>query len=244
MRVQVAEQPVAMPAEKTPEPEEPMAGDKPMGGEEPMGSDKPTGDDKPMGSDKPTGDEQPMGSEQPMESEEPEETSPPPPPQEPEEPAGGAGGSGGCTADALELIKLVNEYRAESGLPAVPASPSLCTVGAAHAADSNANEPRAQGCNLHSWADCCYDSGHGNPSCMWDKPKELTCYQGNGYENSAMSSGMITPEQALDMWKGSPGHNSVILEQGSWSNWGAMGAGIEGGFAHLWFGKEADDCAA
>src|SRR5687768_3750267 len=38
----------------------------------------------------------------------------------------------GCSAAAIELIGLVNDYRADNGLPAIPASPSLCTVAAAH----------------------------------------------------------------------------------------------------------------
>ena len=43
-------------------------------------------------------------------------------------------------------------------------------------------------------------------------------------------------------WKGSPGHNAVILELGGWSgsNWPAMGTGIYENYAVLWFGDGTD----
>lgn len=158
--------------------------------------------------------------------------------------AGGAGGEG-CTADALEVIRLLNEYRAENGLPSIPASTSLCTVGATHVADSiSMSQAMGSQCNLHSWKDCCYTSDHANSACMWDKPAELTCYTGRGYENSAGGGGSMSPEQALDGWKVSAAHNEVMLNSGPWANleWNAVGVGIGGGYAHLWFGEEADDC--
>jgi hypothetical protein len=155
----------------------------------------------------------------------------------------------GCSADALELITLVNEYRAENALPAIAASPSLCFVGDTHIGDLVANAPHAPAnCNLHSWSDqgswsaCCYTSDHAQAQCMWDKPKELTVYPSNGYENSAGGGGSITPTQALNLWKGSAGHNAVILNEGIWANqtWRAMGAGVQNGYAMLWFGTSID----
>ncbi len=154
-----------------------------------------------------------------------------------------------CTADEVELIELVNEYRAENGLPAIPASPSMCTVGHLHAEDLANENPHTVGdCNLHSWSDagawsaCCYTPDHAQAQCMWDKPRELTEYPGNGYENAAGGGGTLTPQQALDLWKGSPGHNAVILNEGTWANisWGALGAGMHQGYAVLWFGEEPD----
>lgn len=154
-----------------------------------------------------------------------------------------------CTPAELELIELTNAYRAENGLPAIPASPSLCIVGHTHAEDLAANAPHeSASCNLHSWSDagpwsgCCYTSDHAQAECMWAKPSELTDYPGNGYENAAWSGGAITPTEALELWKSSGGHNAVILNQGTWANipWGSMGAGIHEGFAVLWFGEEAD----
>lgn len=160
-------------------------------------------------------------------------------------PAPPATGGSGCSAEALELIKLLNAYRAENGLPSIPASDSLCTVGAGHAAKSMSMGAPSKGeCNMHSWPTCCYTSDHQNMGCMQDKPAEMTCYEGKGYENSAWSSSGITPEAAMEMWKKSPGHNSVMINLGTWENadWQAVGAGVDGEYAHLWFGKEADTC--
>lgn len=156
----------------------------------------------------------------------------------------------GCTPEALALVDLVNAYRAEKGLPAVPASPSLCIVGQTHVQDLADNAPHTQpgGCNLHSWSNagawtpCCYTPDHAQAMCMWIKPQELTEYPGYGYENAAQAGGMITPEMALAGWQGSPAHNDVILNQGIWAShpWGAAGAGLHQGFAVLWFGEEPD----
>ena len=156
---------------------------------------------------------------------------------------------GGCTAEASELVALVNAYRGEKGLPAIPASPSLCTVGQTHVVDLQENAPHTEpGCNLHSWSDagawspCCYTPDHAQAMCMWVKPQELTVYPGFGYENAAQSGGVITPAQALDLWKNSPAHNDVILNQGIWTDhpWKAVGAGLHQGYAVLWFGEETD----
>jgi uncharacterized protein YkwD len=75
---------------------------------------------------------------------------------------------------------------------------------------------------------------------MWKKPKELTVYPGNGYENAA--AGVNTPGAAVDAWKNSAPHNDVMLNQGIWKDypWGSVGAGMQGGYAVVWFGVEAD----
>lgn len=152
----------------------------------------------------------------------------------------------GCSPPALELIGLVNAYRAENGLPPIPASPSLCTVAAAHTRDLADHAPHAQpGCNLHSWSDqgdwtpCCYTRDHARAECMWNKPAELTGYRGNGYENA---SGGSTPDEALRSWRSSPAHDAVILHRDIWSSrsWRAIGADVYGGYALLWFGEEPD----
>jgi len=161
----------------------------------------------------------------------------------------GAPAPTGCTADALTLIDLLNEYRAENGLGSIPASSSLCTVGDLHVQDLATEAPHtAANCNLHSWSDagawsgCCYTPDHAAAQCMWDKPRELTDYPGNGYENAAGGGGSLGPAEALELWKGSPGHNAVMLNEGTWANltWNAVGVGISGGYAVLWFGEESD----
>lgn len=75
---------------------------------------------------------------------------------------------------------------------------------------------------------------------MWNKPRELTRYPGNGYETAF--SGSDSPEEALRGWQSSPPHNAVILSRDTWSShpWQAIGAEVYGGFALLWFGDEPD----
>ena len=154
----------------------------------------------------------------------------------------------GCTAEGVEIVELINEYRMQNGKATIPLSPSLCIVGQTHVIDLAENNPNQGQCNLHSWSDqgpwveCCYTPDHANAACMWSKPSELTVYPGNGYENAAGGGGGISPGQAVDLWKNSPGHNAVMLNEGSWANfpWGAVGAGLYQGYAVVWFGQEAD----
>lgn len=151
------------------------------------------------------------------------------------------------TAEAFELYELIMAYRAENDLPEIPLSPSLTAVAEAHVADLNDQPGTTDGeCNLHSWSDqgswtaCCYTPDHAEAQCMWNKPRELSDYPGNGYEISAMST-FMTPSGALGLWQNSSGHNAVILNEGIWSDpWGAIGVGIAGQYAHVWFGREAD----
>ena len=88
---------------------------------------------------------------------------------------------------------------------------------------------------------------------MWSKPKELTSYQGRGYEiafgpspDEVNDNNKISPEEALDSWKSSPGHNPVIINSGAWKKrtWNALGVGIYKGFAMVWFGSEKDAAGA
>ena len=63
-------------------------------------------------------------------------------------------------------------------------------------------------------------------------------------EISSWSSGMISPERALNLWKNSPGHNSIMTTQrtdyADWSDLKTMGVSIDGHYAHVWFGSDAD----
>ncbi|MCB9750041.1 MAG: CAP domain-containing protein [Myxococcales bacterium] len=151
----------------------------------------------------------------------------------------------GCSPDGATLVELLNQYRGENGLAPIPLSPSMCTVAMTHTHDLADNNPVMGNCNLHSWSDqgswtpCCYTPDHAQAQCMWIKPTELTPYPGNGYENAA--SGVNTPDAALGLWKGSPPHNDVMLNQGIWDTpWQAVGADVHGGYAVLWFGHESD----
>jgi hypothetical protein len=172
----------------------------------------------------------------------------------------GGEGTGGSAADqfwpeSLTLCELVNAYRVEEGLPPIPISVALMTVAETHVRDLNDHPGTVSGnCNMHSWSDgmpqlysgCCYTPDHAQAACMWAKPGEITAgwganaYDGNGFEISASTS---NPASALQLWKGSSGHNAVILNEGGWANfapWPAMGCGAQGGYAHVWFGEDAD----
>lgn len=150
-----------------------------------------------------------------------------------------------------KLYQEIMNYRKQNGLPAIPLSKALTFVAKSHVNDLEINESkRASNCNLHSWgkdpnwSSCCYTNDHSQASCMWDKPKEMTAYQGKGYEIAHGGPGnfVATAESALSGWKKSTGHNSVILNKGTWKNvtWGAIGVGISEGYAVVWFGEESD----
>lgn len=154
----------------------------------------------------------------------------------------------------MELYKMIMEIRRGSGLESIHISPNLNKVAAFHVRDLGINEPIDGYCNPHSWSDqgfweaCCYDSGHSNPECMWLKPKELTDYEGLGYEIIAFqSSGIdpiweISPHEALRLWMESPGHRKVILNQADFNQtkWKAIGIAIRGSWASVWFGEAED----
>lgn len=157
------------------------------------------------------------------------------------------------TEDEKELARLINKYREALGLKPFIISRSLSTVARTHVIDSNKYTPengvdnRGIKCNLHSWSEngswssVCYTSDHQYSQQMWEKPRELTTYKGNGYEISAFSSRGISPSTALNLWQKSTGHNNVLIGDGSWSSLTVMGVGINGNYAHVWFGKEPDN---
>lgn len=161
------------------------------------------------------------------------------------------------TADCLtpqeaELADLLNDYRQQNGLPRVPISFSLSSVGQWHVWDLETNDAWDGDCNLHSWSNArptlwdpmCYTADHAQAAQMWNKPRQITDgdYNSNGYENSAWNGGTITPVSALNLWKASAGHNQVILNLGGWAGqtWRAMGVGVSQHFAVLWFGTLTD----
>lgn len=161
------------------------------------------------------------------------------------------------TDEEKKLYDLIMEYRYENGLPNIPLSSSLTYVAHTHVRDLAHNKPDIGNCNLHSWSSngpwssCCYTSDHAQAECMWSKPRELTTYKGNGYEiasgykggfDSSYSDSNTSAAIALDCWKGSAGHNAVILNQSSWKDmhWKAIGIGIFKGYAVVWFGEEYD----
>ena len=149
--------------------------------------------------------------------------------------------------EETKLYDLIMKYRQGLRLPTIPLSKSLTFVAQTHFKDLVDNQPVSDKCNLHSWSgegnwtSCCYTSDHAKASCMWNKPSELTSYTGFGYEIAFSSSEDATAEAGLKGWKGSPGHNAVIINQGPWGDkWNAIGIGILEGYAVVWFGNELD----
>jgi uncharacterized protein YkwD len=169
---------------------------------------------------------------------------------------GGAGGNETTMGDCLspeeaQLVTLINDYRADNGLEPIPVTKSLTAVAQWHVWDLDEQHPHDATCNLHSWSsegtwsEVCYTSDHAQAAGMWNKPREITAdaYDANGYEIAYWSSGGATAEGALNGWKGSSGHNAVILSEGIWAGrdpWPAMGVGIREGYAVVWFG-DVDD---
>ena len=162
-----------------------------------------------------------------------------------------AGNKVQLTQEELKLYNLINNYRAANGLKPIPLSISLTEVAHIHVRDLEDNHPDQEGCSLHSWSgkgkwqSCCYTPDHAQKLCMWNKPKELTAYPGNGFEIAAQKSDLINATEALGLWKESKYHNEAILNKGAYTReWKAMGIGIYKNYSVIWFGHETDSSGA
>jgi hypothetical protein len=155
-----------------------------------------------------------------------------------------------------QFAELVNQNRAEHGLSAVPITNSLTKVARTHIKDLNTYNPDTpdndDDCNMHSWSShgtwtaVCYTSPASNEQNegMWNKPREITDYNGNGYEITYRNSAEATPSGAMNAWmtEDPPLHLDVILQRGTFANsvWKAMGVGIDGNYVVVWFGEDVD----
>src|SRR5882672_1376929 len=116
-----------------------------------------------------------------------------------------------------KLYHLIMAYRKEKKLKPIPFSAKLTQVAQAHVRDLMANfdYDNKSNCNPHTWSDkgnwsaCCYTPDHKLAKCMWDKPKEIAGYTGNGFEIAYFSSAGATAAEGLEGWKKSPGHNPL-----------------------------------
>lgn len=154
------------------------------------------------------------------------------------------------SGDESELYNLIMKYRKEKGLPAIPLSKSLTMVAQTHARDLEDNYTPDPKCNLHSWSNngnwkpVCYTKDHAQARLMWSKPQELTSYKGDGFEIAFAEDVeyLANAENALESWKESKYHIAVILNKGTWKKkWNAIGIGINGSYAVVWFGNEIDN---
>jgi hypothetical protein len=154
------------------------------------------------------------------------------------------------TQEEKKLYDMINEYRKEKKLPPIPFSAKLSLVAKAHAVDLSTNYAFSQDnpCNPHSWSDrgewsaCCYTNDHSQAECMWNKPREIAGYDSEGYEIAYIDSEGARADRGLEGWKKSPGHNPLLINSGQWkqATWRAMGIGIHGEFAVVWFGQLED----
>ena len=148
------------------------------------------------------------------------------------------------------LYEFIMEYRKDNKQKKISFSKKLTEVAKLHAKDLNDNHSfEDQNCNMHSWSsngkwkECCYTSDHSDPNCMWDKPKEINGYPGQGYEISYYYSSGVTAQNALEGWQNSNAHNEVLINKGIWkqAEWKAIGIGIHESYATVWFGMVEDE---
>jgi hypothetical protein len=162
-----------------------------------------------------------------------------------------------CLSDEEQkLARLIHDYRSKHGLVPTSITYSLTQVAKVHVRDLHENflvtvpQSPGLGCNLHSWSSkgnwtpVCYRPDYALAATMWNKPREITAnmYTGNGYELAYWSSIPATASRILTGWQQSPPHQAVLLETGGWQQkrWPAMGVGIHGQFAAVWFGDRPD----
>lgn len=155
------------------------------------------------------------------------------------------------SAEEKKLYDMINQYRKSKKLKPIPLSSKLTKTAQTHVRDLADNYVYEEGnkCNPHSWSDkggwssCCYTADHKEAKCMWDKPREIAGYQGNGYEIAYYSSAGANAAEGLAGWKKSPGHNPVIVNLGTWQKveWKAIGIGLYKEYGVVWFGEQEDD---
>lgn len=149
-----------------------------------------------------------------------------------------------CAGDAVGedekmLFDLVNKYRLANGRKEVKLSTALSMVGNRRMLDLKQNMKSL----THSWSTCRYDINEEKTwGCVSDSPQRLRSgYDGQGYETLFRTAmGRALPGSALDAWKKSTLHNSIILNLNNFKDleWDELGVAIDGQFAALWFGSK------
>jgi hypothetical protein len=152
------------------------------------------------------------------------------------------------SAEEVQLYRLINEYRMTYGFEIIPMSASLSYVAHVHVRDLHENRADLYGCNLHSWSEkgswsaCCYAKDPNRTNCMWNKPRELTDYKGNGQELILWENVEVSPLSALNQWRIFGPTNDLLLNRDRWKekSWKAMGVAIFQGYVSVWFGEVVD----
>lgn len=142
------------------------------------------------------------------------------------------------TQQEEQLLYMINNYRKQNNLPPLIHNIKLTKTARTHIYQlKNINPTKIQNFNMHSWFDCNYDD---NKNCMWDRPKRLYGYNGNGYEIITYSSLGMTINKALTNFKESKLHNDIILSNNIWKdvNIKYIGIAINKHYCAIWFGDE------
>lgn len=156
-----------------------------------------------------------------------------------------------CISSAeLDLFNKINAYRIERGLSELTLSKSLSYVAYLHVRDLMINRPdTAKGCNMHSWSArgswsaFCFPKEQSRKKSVWDKPREITRYPGQGYEVIYHTSeGDANPDDAMSLWRSVPASQAIILNTGRYlkNKWKVAGVAIYKGYASVWFGEAND----
>ena len=141
------------------------------------------------------------------------------------------------TADEKSLFELVAMYRSSNGLPASKLSTALSKLANRHLIDIKVNIRSF----THSWSNCPYDiKDEKTWPCVIDAPNRMNSgYLGQGYETLYVTSEKIAKvSNALESWKKSSLHNSIITNQGMFKDlaWEEIGVAVDGSYVALWFG--------
>lgn len=140
--------------------------------------------------------------------------------------------------DEKALYDLVINYRTSKGLPTPKLSTALSMVANRHLIDIRVNLRQF----THSWSNCPYDIAQESSwTCITDAPQRLNSgYAGTGYETLYVTAETRTNiNAALEKWKGSSLHNSILTNQGIFKDmtWDELGIAVEANYAALWFGS-------
>ncbi|MFM9904305.1 MAG: CAP domain-containing protein [Pyrinomonadaceae bacterium] len=140
--------------------------------------------------------------------------------------------------DEQALFQLVTKYRIANGRPAIKLSSALSMVANRHLIDIKQNIRSF----THSWSNCIYDiKDEKSWHCVGDAPARLNSgYKGKGYETLYRTAkGNASPVPALEAWKKSALHNSIILNIEIFKDisWDELGVAVDGEYAALWFGS-------
>lgn len=131
-------------------------------------------------------------------------------------------GSAALDSGEQQLVSLINEYRAGAGLAPLAVSPNLSRAAAWMAEDLTAD----------GYFDHFDNSRPGGRSPF---QRAVDCGYGSSNVGEILAKA-VTGGGALTLWKGSPGHNSIILK----SNWTVMGIGRAGSTWAVVFGALND----